>query len=273
MFWLHCNACLTAPSSSSLERFFLSNCGHSFCSRCVHKSGGNNGCCPSCRSKPVRYVQLGSDMKPDVQKMFKDPGQEIMKVFKALEYQKAQSLNLVGLLKKKIGILEKERRQYQEALKRYQSENERLRDQLRRTQEKQRRQEEDPPFLIQPSPVLFPNSRPNDSGLSLLDRKKTSNRVTSGRLSLSNSLTSPPVTRDMVISSTPHLAPQQDMMMMMNSGGGDPRRQEPTFADMNVNAFETPAVFRRGGKPPPQHQQQPPQTASLLQKMSGWIHK
>lgn len=203
--------------------------------------------------------------------MFRDPGLDIMGAFKALEFQRAQNVNLVKLLKKKIGLLEKEGKHFQETVKMYQSENERLREKIHLLQSQQLQL----PYHIQPSPMVL--DRHNNSSMSILGGKKSSlsgqgvNPVSSGHLFLKDSVTSPRVTRRGIrnmISSPPqipnmlvnHCPPNLEQ----NGQTLASEANNPTFGGMKINAFETPQAFKRSGKQP---------SMSLLQKMSGWISK
>jgi hypothetical protein len=88
----------------------MTNCGHLFCAHCAKKEHSRGGC-SQCRATPIRLVQIGPGMKPDVQAAFVNLKDKMTGLYRAFEFQRKQMSRLVEILKKKVVRAEEQARE------------------------------------------------------------------------------------------------------------------------------------------------------------------
>ncbi|GMT29216.1 hypothetical protein PFISCL1PPCAC_20513, partial [Pristionchus fissidentatus] len=105
---VHCNHCGVFPSPNCTS-FCVSNCGHIFCKECIDK-GRLSTMCNRCRALSPKFITIDRNLSPDLQVMFKRPGQIVdehtMELQPAFSFQNAQ---LAMRLKGQNALLKKER--------------------------------------------------------------------------------------------------------------------------------------------------------------------
>lgn len=82
MDFFHCNNCYVQPGPPLNKKFWLTNCGHSFCHDCINTSDPK---CKAC-SNDCKYIAV-SDMPEDLKQLFSDPVKELKKAVKILSIQ------------------------------------------------------------------------------------------------------------------------------------------------------------------------------------------
>ncbi|XP_059159316.1 probable E3 SUMO-protein ligase RNF212 isoform X2 [Physella acuta] len=104
--WMHCNGCYCQPEPGVELRFFLTNCSHIYCEKCV--SACTKEKCKVCRSQ-CNTLLLGGKIQKEVENLFADPidlHQKFTKQFyQTLEFQKSHQRRLVRQLREKLKIL------------------------------------------------------------------------------------------------------------------------------------------------------------------------
>lgn len=107
MFWVNCNRCglymEEAMAKGQNVAFYLTNCGHIFCSECV--APATNSKCAVCAAAGVRSIKLESGMKPEIKSSFADLNQMSRNVASALEFQQGQTKLPFMLYRKNMAAL------------------------------------------------------------------------------------------------------------------------------------------------------------------------
>ncbi len=99
MFWVHCNQCMSQPGQGKSYKFYITNCGHVFCRRCVEKCRDVRKCTvPSCGTSPVKSRELNENVDPDAKLLFDSLPGCLTEIYKTAEFQMGQYRNLVSLL-------------------------------------------------------------------------------------------------------------------------------------------------------------------------------
>ncbi|CAH1402305.1 unnamed protein product [Nezara viridula] len=82
MDFFHCNNCYVQPGPPLNKKFWLTNCGHSFCHDCINTSD------PKCKAclNDCKYMAV-NDMPADLKQLFSDPVKELKKAVKILSIQ------------------------------------------------------------------------------------------------------------------------------------------------------------------------------------------
>ncbi|GMT01403.1 hypothetical protein PENTCL1PPCAC_23577, partial [Pristionchus entomophagus] len=80
---VHCNYCGKFPSPTHTS-FCLSNCGHVFCKGCID-CGNLAGKCCRCGAAAPKFVTIDRNLNPNLQVMFKKPGQMVNEQSEELE--------------------------------------------------------------------------------------------------------------------------------------------------------------------------------------------
>ncbi|XP_014252050.1 RING finger protein 212B-like isoform X1 [Cimex lectularius] len=83
MDFFHCNVCYVQPEPTKSIKFFLSNCGHSFCSSCVNS---NSDRCKVCQTE-CKVILLSNDMPDHMKIFFNNVVQEARRVIRILLIQ------------------------------------------------------------------------------------------------------------------------------------------------------------------------------------------
>lgn len=78
MEWVHCNNCFVMPSSSKPVTFFLTNCGHLICKKCLKDEAlGTSDFCLVCK-KSTQYTEINRNLRPDMKLLFNHPKDVIL---------------------------------------------------------------------------------------------------------------------------------------------------------------------------------------------------
>ncbi|GAB6021395.1 hypothetical protein CHUAL_004002 [Chamberlinius hualienensis] len=101
MDWLHCNHCYAQPKNEDRNNFYVTNCGHLYCTNCVAQA---NGTCRICK-RPCRTLSLSSQLDPTIAAYFKECKNMIEQhnheINKVMEFQKKHSNRLLHFYIKK----------------------------------------------------------------------------------------------------------------------------------------------------------------------------
>ncbi|CAL1541960.1 unnamed protein product [Lymnaea stagnalis] len=138
--WMHCNGCYCQPQPGVDLKFYLTNCSHLYCEKCVASCAKER--CKVCRSQ-CTTLMLGGKLPKEVENLFSDPidmHQKFNKQFhQTLEFQKSHQRRLVRQLKEKMKLFGQQFSQFIEQanamkgeLKTTKAENEYLRMMLKK---------------------------------------------------------------------------------------------------------------------------------------------
>ncbi|KAL7292456.1 RING finger protein 212B-like [Trichogramma pretiosum] len=86
MDWVRCNACWTKAESKKLA-FFLTQCGHVYCEKCVQKAQER---CFQCGTTNTVSLSLAEPMNPQIMHYFARPSDLLEKVIQAEQFQDSQ---------------------------------------------------------------------------------------------------------------------------------------------------------------------------------------
>ncbi|XP_069453831.1 E3 ubiquitin-protein ligase RNF212B isoform X1 [Ovis canadensis] len=110
MDWFHCNRCFRKDGA----HFFVTNCGHIFCKRCVILEK-----CAVCGTA-CKYLALSDNLKPQEKMYFKNPVETALQYFSHISqvwsFQKKQTDLLIAFYKHRITKLEAAMQESQQTL-------------------------------------------------------------------------------------------------------------------------------------------------------------
>ncbi|ENN81615.1 hypothetical protein YQE_01978, partial [Dendroctonus ponderosae] len=128
MNWVRCNKCFSKLESSM--KFYLAECGHIFCSRCLIK-GAQSEKCIVC-NKSISSMEISKNMDSKMQMFFWPIENVVQNSLQILTFQSMhKDLYLQGL-NKRYNLAKKECIGFYNANKKLQHENHALKDMLKR---------------------------------------------------------------------------------------------------------------------------------------------
>ncbi|KAK6624824.1 hypothetical protein RUM44_011688 [Polyplax serrata] len=131
MDWVHCNHCYVQPGDVEMKKFYITNCGHTYCNECLQMNKSKE-----CRVCHIKYttIPLTSDMNSEVEIYFHDPVKNLRKIIKILEFQQGHRIRLASFNRDKMRAyksMKKENHNLKEELDLFKEENMKLRNEMK----------------------------------------------------------------------------------------------------------------------------------------------